>query len=91
MTGSSAGQTFPLRGSSTLGPNLGDIQLQDTCVSTQHLAIRPTGSHGILQDLGSANGTFVDDHGVGRGAVPIGAGQEIPLANSVVLKFQRKD
>jgi hypothetical protein len=43
-----------------------DLRLDDPAVSKQHAAVNVVGNDHILQDLGSANGTFVNDQRVER-------------------------
>lgn len=38
-----------------------DVRLEDTGVSRQHAMIRPVGEGYVLQDLGSSNGTWLND------------------------------
>ncbi len=41
-----------------------DIVLRDEAVSREHARVRPEGVTVIIEDLGSANGTFVNGEGV---------------------------
>jgi ribosome-associated protein YbcJ (S4-like RNA binding protein) len=43
-----------------------DLRLDDAAVSKQHAAVNVSGNDHILQDLGSANGTFVNDKRIDR-------------------------
>jgi ribosome-associated protein YbcJ (S4-like RNA binding protein) len=43
-----------------------DLRLEDRAVSKQHAAVNVLGNDHIVQDLGSANGTFVNDKRVDR-------------------------
>jgi two-component system, cell cycle response regulator len=61
--GSSIGRRYPL-GASTLVLGRGegcDIRIQDNSVSRKHAQIEPTTDDYVVQDLGSTNGTFVND------------------------------
>jgi pSer/pThr/pTyr-binding forkhead associated (FHA) protein len=54
--------TFPLtKGELTIGRNPGnDILIDNVGVSRQHAVIRVSGERVVIEDLGSANGTFVN-------------------------------
>jgi putative drug exporter of the RND superfamily len=43
-----------------------DVVIDDVEVSRRHLLVRPAGSTVELEDLGSTNGTFVNDHRIGE-------------------------
>ena len=56
------GQVFPLtKPKVLLGRHDADITLDDSEVSRKHCALEVHGSTAMLADLGSTNGTFVDD------------------------------
>lgn len=62
-SGTSIGRRYPL-GSNTLVLGRGegcDIRIQDHSVSRRHAQIEPTTDEYLVQDLGSTNGTFVND------------------------------
>src|ERR1044071_2882270 len=60
-----------------LQPN-NSIQLLDKIVSKEHCIIELRGDHFVLRDLGSLNGTFVNNERV-RGESPLKHGDEIAL------------
>jgi adenylate cyclase len=72
-------QAIDLRPVNSLGrhPN-NSIQLLDKIVSKEHCLIELQGSAWVLKDLGSLNGTFVNNERV-RGFAPLKHGDEIAL------------
>ena len=62
LDGPLKGQVFPLtKPKVLLGRSEADIVLDDSEVSRKHCAIEVHGTSAVLADLGSTNGTFVDD------------------------------
>jgi len=56
------GQVFPIvKPRVLLGRCEGDIVLEDSEISRKHCALEVHGTSAVLADLGSTNGTFVDD------------------------------
>src|SRR6187401_281913 len=72
-------QVVELRDHNSLGrhPN-NTIQLLDKIVSKEHCIIEQRGDHYVLRDLGSLNGTFVNNERV-RGESALKHGDEIAL------------
>src|SRR5215813_12923982 len=72
-------QAIDLRPVNSLGrhPN-NSIQLLDKIVSKEHCIIELRGDHYVLRDLGSLNGTFINNERV-RGEAPLKHGDEIAL------------
>src|SRR6185503_18988519 len=72
-------QAIELRPVNSLGrhPN-NTIQLLDKIVSKEHCIIELRGDHFVLRDLGSLNGTFINNERV-RGEAPLKHGDEIAL------------
>ena len=66
----------------TLGrhPN-NSIQLLDRIVSKEHCIVEQRGARWFLRDLGSLNGTFINDQRV-AGEWPLGHGDQIVLGNT---------
>jgi predicted Zn finger-like uncharacterized protein len=61
IQGAATGQIFPITTARIiLGRTGADVNLDDTEASRQHAALEIVGDHGVLHDLGSTNGTFVD-------------------------------
>ena len=62
IDGPMKGKTFPVtKPSVLLGRRETDIVLEDSDVSRKHCALEVHGASAVLVDLGSTNGTFVDD------------------------------
>jgi predicted Zn finger-like uncharacterized protein len=62
LDGPLKGQVFPVtKPKLLLGRSDGDIILEDPEISRKHCAIEVHGTSAVLADLGSTNGTFVDD------------------------------
>jgi pSer/pThr/pTyr-binding forkhead associated (FHA) protein len=58
-----AGKSFPLSPSTIIGRSMEncEIALNDSFLSQQHARLELRGDHWVLEDLGSTNGTFVND------------------------------
>jgi len=67
--GRSEGQTLRLRG--------------DKKVSTAHARVTATGDHFLLEDLGSTNGTFVNDERIQ--SVPLRSGDRIKIGHTLLV------
>jgi two-component system, NtrC family, nitrogen regulation response regulator GlnG len=50
-----------------------DVVLADTAVSRRHCSIAPTDAGFVVTDLGSRNGTFIDQVAITRATVPAGS------------------
>lgn len=84
--GRSAGATAALRSGRVVigrGPEC-DLRLADDTVSRRHAAVHVGRSAVALHDLGSTNGTLLDGAAVGRAGVPVRAGQQIRLGDSLL-------
>lgn len=61
-TGPTAGKVFPIQGQVTIGRNPENtIQLDDLQVSRKHASIERSGQSVVLRDLGSGNGTYIEN------------------------------
>ena len=59
------GQVFPIiKPRVLLGRSEADIVLEDSEISRKHCALEVHGTSAVLADLGSTNGTFVDDENI---------------------------
>ena len=88
-TGLRANQSFALEaGDNTVGrdPRRVDICLDDTTVSGQHARIRREGGNICLYDLGSTNGTFVNNHRVQQQVL---TDNDVVRLGSVELVFRK--
>ncbi len=62
LQGKDSGRIFPIdRPLVVLGRSDADIVLNDPEISRQHAAIEVHGAKVVLKDLGSTNGTFIND------------------------------
>jgi pSer/pThr/pTyr-binding forkhead associated (FHA) protein len=62
VEGKDAGRQIPLRGVISAGrADDAQLKLDDPEVSRQHLRVEPSGDGAVVADLGSTNGTFVND------------------------------
>jgi pSer/pThr/pTyr-binding forkhead associated (FHA) protein len=76
------GSAFDLRDAVVLGRGGGaDIQLEDTFASAQHARIVARGSVMVLEDLGSTNGTYLNDEPL-RGPQPLHPGDRIRIGDT---------
>ena len=64
-----------------------DIKLEDTFASSQHARLAPQGEVMVLEDLGSTNGTYLNEEPV-RGPQPLHAGDRIRIGDST-FTFER--
>lgn len=60
-----------------------DIPLEDDYASGRHARLFPQGSRWFLEDLGSTNGTYIDEQRLTR-AVPVDAGRPFRVGKSVL-------
>src|SRR4029079_15263029 len=75
--GLKAGSAYYLSDSAVLGRvDQADIQLQDTFASSQHARLAPHGDVIVLEDLGSTNGTYLNEEPL-RGAQPLHPGEPL--------------
>jgi hypothetical protein len=86
--GAPAGQVVPL--SPEVTTSLGrakanDVVLEDVSVSSQHCRVRPEQGRFVLHDLGSTNGTFVNERRVSRH--PLAEGDVIKVGETT-LQFR---
>ncbi|MFJ6002752.1 FtsK/SpoIIIE domain-containing protein [Arthrobacter sp. NPDC092385] len=74
-SGPDAGQVIPLtRGSYTIGRASCDIEISDPALSRRHALLTVGEDAVLLEDLESANGTFVDGEAVGSADITVAVG-----------------
>ena len=77
-----AGSAYSLTEGAVLGRGeQADIQLQDTFASSQHARLAPHGDVMVLEDLGSTNGTYLNEEPL-RGPQPLHPGDKIRIGDS---------
>ena len=77
-----AGSAYSLSDGAVLGRgDQADIQLQDTFASSQHARLAPHGDVIVLEDLGSTNGTYLNEEPL-RGPQPLHPGDTIRIGDS---------
>jgi hypothetical protein len=77
-----AGSAYSLSEGAVLGRGeQADIQLQDTFASSQHARLAPHGDVMVLEDLGSTNGTYLNEEPL-RGPQPLHPGDKIRIGDS---------
>ena len=77
-------RTTPLDGSTTLGRGVEcELRLDDTYVSQQHARIFDRGGNWYVEDLGSTNGTFVNDQKLAAPAM-VQPGDKIRVGTTVL-------
>jgi hypothetical protein len=77
-----AGSAYSLSDGAVLGRGeQADIKLEDTFASSQHARLAPHGDVMVLEDLGSTNGTFLNEEPL-RGPQPLHPGDRIRIGDS---------
>lgn len=94
LSGTDVGRVYPLEhGVSVVGrsPDV-KVHIAHESISRRHceLTVRHDGQT-LLRDLGSTNGTRVDQSNIERNAVKLDQGARIRLSKRVVLKFEFQD
>jgi hypothetical protein len=88
-SGLAMGTSFELAGVITLGRDAGNsIVLADASVSGRHAMLRQVGDQWTLRDLGSTNGTFVEQRQLNSDAIQLRGGERITVG-AVVFRFER--
>jgi hypothetical protein len=80
-TGHEAGTTYDLSHGATLGRGDVEIQLEDPFASSRHAHISRQGHVLVIEDLGSTNGTYLNDEPLG-GPQPLHPGDRIRIGDS---------
>jgi FHA domain len=79
--GHEAGIAYELAGSVTLGRGDVEIQLDDPFASTRHARISRQGPVVVIEDLGSTNGTYLNDELL-TGPQPLHDGDRVRIGDS---------
>lgn len=73
VSGVTFGKVFPLHGTTVIGRQDGvDIQIVSDEISRRHAELRPTPDGVVVEDLGSANGTYINDRRITRETLKAG-------------------
>ncbi|MHB8693397.1 MAG: FHA domain-containing protein [Solirubrobacteraceae bacterium] len=81
MSGSLAGQSVRVTGELVIGRENADLTIDDAEVSRRHVAVRLQSGQLEVEDLGSANGTFVNGSRI-EGPVKVGGGAKIRVGKT---------
>jgi hypothetical protein len=79
--GHESGIAYDLMGGATLGRGDVEIRLDDPFASTHHARISRQGHVVVIEDLGSTNGTYLNDEPL-NGPQPLHAGDRIRIGDS---------
>jgi hypothetical protein len=79
--GHDPGSRYDVGGGATLGRGDVEIVLEDAFASSQHARIERHGGAVVLEDLGSTNGTYLNEELL-RGPQPLHAGDRIRIGDS---------
>jgi hypothetical protein len=80
--GLKSGSAYSLSEGAVLGRGeQADIRLEDTFASSQHARLAPHGEVIVLEDLGSTNGTYLNEEPL-RGPQPLHPGDRIRIGDS---------
>jgi hypothetical protein len=86
--GLKSGAAYDLSQGALLGRgDQADIVLEDSFASTRHARLVPHGDVIVLEDLGSTNGTYLNDEPL-RGPQPLHPGDRVRIGDSV-FTFER--
>jgi pSer/pThr/pTyr-binding forkhead associated (FHA) protein len=79
--GHETGVAYDLRGGATLGRGDVEIKLEDPFASSRHARISCQGHVAVIEDLGSTNGTYLNDQPL-TGPQPLHEGDQIRIGDS---------
>lgn len=79
--GHEPGVAYDLRGGATLGRGDVEIKLEDPFASSRHARISCQGHVVVIEDLGSTNGTYLNDQPL-TGPQPLHQGDQIRIGDS---------
>jgi predicted component of type VI protein secretion system len=81
LTGTSAGRSIEVDRELILGRTDGDVIIADPRVSRRHAVVRAEGSRVVVEDLGSANGTWLNEQRVEEPRI-LSPGDRIRVGNT---------
>lgn len=91
LTGEGVGSMFRVEGESVIGRSASTtIRLNDDGISRRHAKLTQQGTQVVLEDLKSANGTFVNEDQV-VGERILKDGDKIRIGSTTILKFSYHD
>lgn len=79
--GHEPGTSYDLSGGATLGRGDVEVRLEDPFASTRHARISRQGHVVVIEDLGSTNGTYLNDEPL-NGPQPLHPGDRIRIGDS---------
>jgi hypothetical protein len=79
--GHESGTAYDLTSGATLGRGDVEIRLEDPFASSRHARITPQGHIVVIEDLGSTNGTYLNERPL-TGPQPLHAGDRIRIGDS---------
>ena len=82
VPGQQSGSRYDLSGGATLGRGDVEIVLEDPFASSRHARIERQGGVMVLEDLGSTNGTYLNEELL-AGPQPLHSGDRIRIGDSV--------
>ena len=88
VAGLTRGMSYDVSAGATLGRGDVEIQLEDPFASSRHARIVRQGTILVLEDLGSTNGTYLNDELL-RGPRPLHAGDSVRIGDSTFLYDDR--
>ena len=81
VPGLRAGMEYDIAEGATLGRGDVEIQLEDPFASSRHARLMPQGAIMVIEDLGSTNGTYLNDELL-DGPQPLHAGDRLRIGDS---------
>ena len=91
LTGPEAGRVFPIEShEATLGRSAAaTVRLEDDSISRVHCRIVRVGDERIVEDMGSANGTYVNDERITRASLK--DGDKVRIGETTVVRYALGD
>ena len=84
VEGPGAGRQFEISRPTVIGrDNTADLVIDDSQASRRHARIEPTGHGAVVEDMGSTNGTFINDNEL-HGRAEIGPHDELLIGVTVM-------